>query len=178
MHREAAALGQVLHGTLDLDAAVLVGHSDGASIALLHAADPSASVAAVVLLAPHVVVEDETVAGIEQAKVEYLGTDLPQRMARHHDDADGLFWAWNDVWLSEEFRSWDIREVLSRVDVPTLLVQCEDDRYGTLRQLEMIEDGVAGECHRMVLPGGGHAPHLAEPDRVVGAVSRFLADHA
>ena len=169
MHDEAAVLR-----SMGVDGATLVGHSDGASIALL-AAGAGMPVQALVLLSPHVFVEDRSIEGIWAAKVAYETGDLRKRLARWHDDVDGAFRGWNDVWLSPAFRSWDITDCLGGVTAPTLLVQEDADAYGTLAQLDAIERGVAGPVERLVLQGEGHAPHLDHPDDVVTAIAAFLA---
>jgi len=175
MHEEAAGLGSVLGDVLGVDRAVLVGHSDGASIALLYTASrPQTRVDALALLAPHVIVEDRTLAGIAAARDRYLHGDLPAHMARHHDDADALFWAWNDVWLSPDFRGWDITSALPHITCPVLVVQCEDDAYGTLRQVDLIAGGVKGPFDRLILPEGGHAPQRSHPTRVLDALETLL----
>lgn len=175
MHREATeVLPQVLE-RLSLDDPVLVGHSDGASIALVHAGTPGlAPVSALMLLAPHVVVEDESIAGIEQARETFLATDLERRMGRHHADPTSTFWGWNDIWLSPEFRTWDITDVLARVDVPVLAMQGHDDQYGTLHQLDLVERGVRGQVSRVHFDDCGHAPHLERPDATLQAMTGFL----
>lgn len=176
MHREAREVLPRVLERLALDEPVLVGHSDGASIALIHAGTPGlAPLSALVLLAPHVIVEDESIAGIEQARETFLSTDLEQRMARHHADSAATFWGWNDIWLSPAFRSWDITDVLGHVDVPVLAVQGHDDQYGTLHQLDLVEEGVAGPVRRVHLDDCGHAPHLERPDATLEAVTGFLA---
>lgn len=175
MHVEAREVLPMLLGRLRIDAPVLVGHSDGASIALIHAGTPGlADDVGLVLLAPHVVVEDESIAGIRAAREAFLSTDLEQRMGRHHRDPAATFWGWNDIWLSPAFRSWDITDVLGGVACPVLAVQGVDDQYGTLRQLDLVEAGVAGPVARVHLDGCGHAPHLEQPDRTLAAVLAFL----
>ncbi|MFA9430266.1 alpha/beta fold hydrolase [Egicoccus sp. AB-alg2] len=175
MHHEAdEVLPRLLH-ELDVQRPILVGHSDGASIALLHAGRDDADVEALVLFAPHVIVEDVSIHGIEAARRAYLDTDLPRRLARYHDDPDATFWGWNDIWLSPEFRAWDITDRLPGVDVPVLAVQGTDDEYGTLRQVDLIEQGVTGDVQRVVLEHCRHAPHLDRPDATLAAVATFLA---
>lgn len=176
MHDEAREVLPTLLDELDVDRPVLVGHSDGGSIALIHAGTPACPpVTGLVLLAPHVVVEDESVAGIEAAREAFLTTDLVDRMARHHRDPAATFWGWNDIWLSDAFRSWDITDVLPGVRCPLLAVQGVDDQYGTLRQLDLIEAGVGSSVKRVHLDDCGHAPHLEQPDATRDAVVEFLA---
>ncbi len=173
MHEEAL---DVLPEVLDqLDAAepILIGHSDGASIALIHAA--SHPVHGIVTLAPHVFVEDRTLAGIRATKREFATGDLRQRMTRHHEDPPVTFSGWCDVWLDPEFRGWNIEDVLPSIDAPVLLIQGEDDEYGTLAQLDAIERGVSGSVQRVVVPGG-HTPHLEQPDPVLEAIVEFVSE--
>ncbi|HEY3186096.1 MAG TPA: alpha/beta hydrolase [Solirubrobacteraceae bacterium] len=151
---------------------VLVGHSDGASIALIHAGRHP--VRALVLLAPHVVVEDITVEAISATRTAYLEESLRERMARHHDDPDAAFWGWCDVWLDPEFRAWNLEPDAERVRAPTLLIQGSEDAYGTLDQLDRIQARVRGPVERLVVPGG-HSPQLEQPGAVVGAIAGFLA---
>ena len=148
---------------LGIERPVLVGHSDGASIALIHAG-AGHPVAGLVLLAPHVFVEDESVAGIEAARDAYEST-LRARLAKYHDDVDATFWGWNGVWLSPEFRSWNIEPYLPAIDAPVLAMQGTDDQYGTLAQLDAIADGTAGGAERVVLDGRGHVLHIGATRR-------------
>jgi pimeloyl-ACP methyl ester carboxylesterase len=174
MHDEAlVALPGLLreHG---IEEPVIVGHSDGASIAIIYAG-AGLPVRGLVLLAPHVFVEDRSIAGIEAAKQAYDGGDLRRRLARHHDDVDGAFRGWNDVWLSPAFRSWDITSYLPSIACPVLVVQGGDDAYGTLAQVDAIAAGVTGPVEQLVLPGCGHSPHGERPDEVVAAIAAFLA---
>lgn len=179
MHHEAREVLPALLERLGITDPVLVGHSDGASIGLINAGTPDVvPVAGLVLLAPHVVVEDESIAGIEQARETFLATDLEQRMGRHHRDPAATFWGWNDIWLSPAFRSWDITDLLGAVSCPVLCVQGADDQYGTFHQLDLVEKGVAGPVTRVHLDDCGHAPHLEQPDRTLQATVDFLADLA
>jgi pimeloyl-ACP methyl ester carboxylesterase len=174
MHDEALGVLPELLDALELARPVLVGHSDGASIALIHAGARCRAVTALALLAPHVIVEDETIAGIEAARASYLGSDLPAKLARWHDDADATFWGWNDVWLSPEFRGWDIRDYLPAVTEPTLILQGEADTYGTWAQVDAIEKGVSGPCRSVRLPGAGHGLHLERRAEIVEALGEFV----
>ena len=171
MHEEALDVLPELLRVAGIERPVLVGHSDGGSIALIHAgAHP---VSGLVLLAPHVFVEDLSVASIQEARTTFETTDLGERMARYHRDAERTFRLWNDIWLAPEFRSWNIEDVLSGVTAPTLLIQGANDQYGTLAQIEAIERGVQGPVQRAVL-GCRHAPHLEAPDETLAAAAAFL----
>src|SRR5436309_7756393 len=169
-HEEALDVLPELLERLDAGEPLLVGHSDGGSIALIHAGHHP--VAGLALLAPHVVVEDVTVEAIRQTRAAYVDDGLRDRMARHHDDPDAAFWGWCDVWLDPAFRSWSLESDAERVDAPTLLIQGADDPYGTLYQLDRIEARVRGPVERLVVPGG-HSPHLEQPDAVVAAIAAF-----
>jgi pimeloyl-ACP methyl ester carboxylesterase len=171
MHDEAADVVPALCAALGLERPVLVGHSDGGSIALLHAA--KAPVTGLVVLAPHVFVEEAGLRGIEQARRAYTGGDLRSRMARHHRDPDVTFWNWNDGWLDDAFRDWDIRPDLSGITAPVLGVQGTDDPYGTVAHVEAVRERAAGPVTLEVLDCG-HAPHLERPDEVDTAVTAFL----
>jgi pimeloyl-ACP methyl ester carboxylesterase len=173
MHEEADDVLPALLARFAITAPLLVGHSDGASIAMLYAGG-GRPVRGLVLLAPHVFVEDRSIEGIAAARRSYVDGDLAARLARHHDDPDATFWGWNDVWLAPEFRSWNIEERLAGITCPVLLLQGGADPYGTLAQLDAIERGVRGECTRVVLPGVGHAPHLEAPAETVAVVTEFV----
>jgi pimeloyl-ACP methyl ester carboxylesterase len=173
MHHEADVVLPELLVELGIRRPVLVGHSDGASIALLYAG-AGRMVAGLVLLAPHVFVEDRSIAGIAAARVAFAETDLSERLARYHHDAESTFRGWNDVWLSPEFRSWNIEDRLRWIDCPALLLQGAEDQYGTLAQLDAIERGVTGPCRRVVVPGVGHSPHLEAADATRDVVVAFI----
>ncbi|MGH8950086.1 MAG: alpha/beta fold hydrolase [Acidimicrobiia bacterium] len=175
MHREALVVLPRLLEELEISFPILIGHSDGASIALIHAG-AGHPVSGLVLLAPHVFVEPESVAGIEAARERFETTDLAERMARHHLDPRSTFRGWNDIWLDSAFRDWNIEDSLPGVKCPTLLIQGLDDEYGTLAQLDAIERGLAGPSQRLVLEDCGHSPHLAQPDQVLLATARFVSE--
>ncbi len=172
-HQEALEVLPALFDQLDVRAPVLVGHSDGGSIALIHAAHRPVS--GLVLLAPHVIVEEVTVKAIEQVRETYLSGGLRERMRRHHDDPAAAFWGWCDVWLDPSFRAWSLEAEADRVTAPTLLIQGVDDPFGSLEQLVRIEAAARGPVARLVLPGG-HSPHLEQPAAVLGAIETFLGD--
>jgi pimeloyl-ACP methyl ester carboxylesterase len=169
MHEEAL---DVLPGLLrehGIERPALIGHSDGGSIALIHAS--AHPVEKLVLLAPHVFVEDISVAAITQAREAFPG--LRDRMARYHRDPERTFRLWNDIWLAPEFRTWNIEDVLAGVIAPTLLIQGEHDQYGTPAQLDAIERGVSGPVERLLLDCR-HAPHLEAPEETLRATVAFL----
>jgi pimeloyl-ACP methyl ester carboxylesterase len=170
-HEEAHdVLPEVLR-QLDADEPVLVGHSDGGSIALVHAGKHPVS--ALVLLAPHVIVEDVTLEAIRKTRESFETGDLRERLSRHHDHPDLAFNGWCDVWLDPAFRSWTLEADAEKVDRPVLLVQGVDDPYGTLDQLDRIEARVRGPVVRRLVPGG-HRLHRDAPEEVLQEVARFL----
>jgi len=177
MHDEARLLPAVLDAA-GIDRVHLVGHSDGGSIALIFAAEHSDRVETLLLEAPHVFVEDISVASIERKTTEYRETDLRARLARRHRHVDVAFSGWSDVWLAPAFRKWNLEAFLPAISCPVLLIQGEQDEYGTLRQLEAIEQQVRGPVERLVLPDCGHSPHRDQRDRVLSAMTGFLRSRA
>jgi len=171
MHEEALEVLPDLLAQLGISRPILVGHSDGASIALIHAAHHP--VEAVVAIAPHVFVEDICIREIELAKVAYEQTDLRERLGRHHRDPDAAFFGWNDVWLHPEFPQWDITGELKRITCPMLLIQGERDQYGTLAQLDAIEQRANGPVTRLHLDCQ-HSPPTELPDETVAAIAEFV----
>jgi pimeloyl-ACP methyl ester carboxylesterase len=170
MHEEARLVLPELLGELGIERPVLVGHSDGASIALIHAAEHP--VRGVVAVAPHTFVEDVCVAAIEQTRERFEHGDLRERMAAHHVDPDAAFWGWADVWLDPAFRAWDLRGLIGAIDAPLLVIQGADDAYGTIAQVEGIER-VVPHAQRLVV-AGGHAPHFEQPEEVLAAIVAFM----
>jgi pimeloyl-ACP methyl ester carboxylesterase len=177
MHDEATSvLPEILDATEVRDA-ILVGHSDGASIALIHAgSEAAARVRGLVLEAPHVFVEEASVSSITEAKKAYEAGSLRARLERYHGrNTDCAFRGWNDVWLSHDFRAWNIEEFLPRVRVPALVVQGEDDEYGTIAQVESIAAKSGGPVERAILAACGHSPHRDRPGETVAAIAAFVA---
>lgn len=174
MHDEALDVLPRLLDALEIRAPILFGHSDGGSIALIHAAS-NHRVRALVLEAPHVFVEPVTVTSIAAVREVYGASDLRDRLARHHgENVDTLFDFWTRVWLSDEFRGWNIESVLPSVTCPALVIQGQDDEYGTLKQVDAIRDRAAGPVETLVLDACGHSPHLDQRDAVETAAVGFL----
>jgi pimeloyl-ACP methyl ester carboxylesterase len=174
MHDEAL---QVLPQVLDaigFRRGLLIGHSDGASIAAVYAGGAQDHrVRGLSLIAPHFVVEDCSIEAITQAKVAYDSGDLRARLARWHRDVDAAFRGWNDAWLHPEFRKWDITEYLARIRVPVQIVQGEADPYGSLRQVQIAEEECDGPIDVVVLPNARHSPHKEAFDATLQAVAGF-----
>lgn len=174
MHHEAlTVLPRLLEG-LGIQNPVLIGHSDGGTIALIHASQHP--VAACVVMAPHVMVEDISVHAIAQAREAFLQGSLKERLAKFHADVDGAFWQWNDVWLSSEFRGFDIRKEIESMTAPLLAIQGEDDAYGTMAQIDDIAVHVP-HAERVKLASCGHSPHRDQPAQVNAAIAQFLSTH-
>ncbi len=178
MHDEAEFLPDLLAAE-KIERPILLGHSDGASIAII-AAGSGLDVRGLVLLAPHVFCEDRSVDGIEKARDAYKHGDLRERLAKYHDDVDVAFWGWNRAWLDPGFRAWNIEEYLPRISAPVLVVQGDADPYGTLAQVDAIDRGVPAGITRVILPGVGHAPHRERPEETLRALELLrpcLLDH-
>lgn len=180
MHRQAHEVLPALFDALRIDPEVqapwLLGHSDGGSIALLYAARFPQRVAGLVVLAPHIVVEDLSVDSIARAREAYLGSDLRDRLAKYHDDPDVAFWRWNDIWLHPPFRDWSIEAEIATIRCPLLAVQGHDDEYGTLEQIRGIARRVP-HTQLLELADCGHSPHRDQPDALIDAVTAFVRHH-
>jgi pimeloyl-ACP methyl ester carboxylesterase len=174
MHREALDTLPELIDRLVGRPPILVGHSDGASIALIYAGGGH-PVAGLVLIAPHVFVEDEGLASIRTFRDRFPESDLGEKMAKYHSEPETTFYGWADVWLSPDFRTWNIEEFVRNVHCPTLVVQGTDDEYGTMRQVLTIEKLLSGDSRRLIVEGAGHSPHLSHPELVEGTVIDFVA---
>lgn len=173
MHDEALHALPDLLAQLHVENPILVGHSDGASIALIHAGAQD-RVRGLVLLAPHVFVEDLSVASIAEAKTSFETTDLPEKLARHHRDAARTFWGWNDIWLHPDFRRWNIEEFLPRITCPILTIQGLDDQYGTMAQVQAIVRQSGGPVEILPLAECRHSPQRDQPDATVAAIAKFV----
>jgi len=181
MHRQALEVLPAFLHAVGVDPARdrpwLFGHSDGGSISLIAAARHPAWWAGAIVLAPHILVEEVSIASIAQAREAYRSTDLRTRLARHHDDPDSAFWGWNDIWLHPDFRAWSIEAELSTITCPVLAVQGLDDAYGTLEQIRGIARRVP-QTELLELPACGHSPHKDQPEALIARVSPFLRHHA
>jgi pimeloyl-ACP methyl ester carboxylesterase len=176
MHDEAQQALPHLLDQLQIDRPVLFGHSDGGSIALLHAGLTTRPTAALVVLAPHVLVEDVSITSIAAARVGWDTTDLRARLRRYHDDPDSAFRGWNDIWLHPEFRTWNIEDSLAGIRCPVLAIQGGDDEYGTMEQIDRIARAATNtRVELLKLADCGHSPHRDQPEAVIAAVQRFLA---
>jgi pimeloyl-ACP methyl ester carboxylesterase len=180
MHRQAHEVLPALLRALGVDAAAdppwLFGHSDGGSIALLHAARCPQAVQGAVVLAPHIVVEELSLASIEQARRAYLDSGLRERLARYHDDPDSAFWGWNRIWLHPPFREWSIEAEIAAIRCPLLAVQGLDDEYGTLEQIRGIARRVP-QTELLELADCGHSPQRDQPQALIDAVAGFIRRH-
>ena len=176
MHREALESLPALLQALRIKRPVLVGHSDGASIALIHAG-AGHPVRAVAAMAPHVFVEPICIESILKARDAFDAGELAPRLARYHRDARKTFSLWADAWLDPAFLQWNIAEYLPGISCPVLAIQGEDDEYGSMAQLERIRSGVRGPCALVKLPDCGHAPFRDQPQATLDALARFIGGH-
>jgi pimeloyl-ACP methyl ester carboxylesterase len=177
MHIEALEILPQLLNSLGVHNPILFGHSEGASIALIHAARAHRPVAAVVALAPHVFVQQYGLDSIAAARGAYLDGELRAKLARHHDDVESAFWGWNDIWLHPDFVTWNIEALLPEIACPVLAIQGVDDEYVTREQLDRLERGVRA-VRRLELAACGHSPHRDQPEAVLAAVTSFLVTHS
>jgi pimeloyl-ACP methyl ester carboxylesterase len=174
MHTEALDVLPKLLNAIGFRRGLLLGHSDGASIAAIYAGShQDHRVQGIALIAPHFTVEDISVASIAQIKTAYETTELKAKLARWHKDVDNTFYGWNGAWLDPKFRDWDISEYLAYIRVPIAILQGVDDEYGTMRQIEIAQE----ECYCPVdvteIPGAGHSPHREAPGATLNAISDF-----
>jgi pimeloyl-ACP methyl ester carboxylesterase len=175
MHDEALHVLPAVIERFRLQEVVLLGHSDGASIAIIYGGARLGPIRALVLEAPHVFVEPICIDSITRIARAYETTRLPERLARYHGpNTDSMFKTWIDVWLRPGFRQWNIEEYLPAIRSPVLVVQGEDDEYGTVRQVDAVVTQVSGPAESLVLASCGHSPHTDRPDEVLEAASRFI----
>lgn len=175
MHDQAMHTLPALFTALGLDdeKPILFGHSDGGSIALLYAAMYPNAPKAIILAAPHIFVEDITIANIENARQAFLNTDLPSKLGRYHDDVESAFWGWNDIWLNPEFKAWNIEQYLPGILCPVLAMQGKQDEYGSLEQIYGIKR-LAPQTQLNVLENCRHSPHKDQSDAVIDAMAGFI----
>jgi pimeloyl-ACP methyl ester carboxylesterase len=174
MHDEALIFLPAIREALKIADCILIGHSDGASIALIHAGAGHGA-RGVAVMAPHVFIEPVCLSSIGKAKEAFETTDLPVRLGRYHRDARKTFYGWADVWTEENFKRWDIREeYLAKIEVPVLAIQGVDDDYGTMAQLDEIARTVSGPCELLKLEACGHTPFRDQPQATLAAVTGFI----
>ena len=153
---------------------LLLGHSDGASIAAIYAGGvQDHRVVGVVLIAPHFIVEDMGVAAIAETRKAYETAGLKPKLARWHGDVDNAFYGWSDAWLDPEFRNWDISEYLAFIRVPVAILQGADDQYGTIRQIEIAREECYCPVDVTIIPGAGHSPHREAPETTLNSIAEF-----
>jgi pimeloyl-ACP methyl ester carboxylesterase len=154
---------------------LLIGHSDGATIALMNGGlAPRPGLRGLIALAPHVFVEEETIAGIARTCSRYQ-PELRAKLARHHGDkVDAVFRGWADTWLSPEFRDWNVEAVLPGITVPTLVIQGRQDEYATLAQVERVVTGIGQRAEALVIDACGHVPHQEQEQVVLKAMAGFI----
>ncbi|UCV29836.1 alpha/beta fold hydrolase [Ferribacterium limneticum] len=174
MHREGEEMLPALLAALNIERPILIGHSDGGSIALIFAGAFPEVPLGVAVMAPHEFVEAETLAGIRVARQVWDDTDWPHKLARYHRDAPRVFSDWNDCWLSPPFRDWNIEEYLPKIRCPVLAIQGEDDEYATMRQIEVIAEQVPG-TELLKLPKCGHSPQRDQEALVLDALAAFVS---
>jgi pimeloyl-ACP methyl ester carboxylesterase len=176
MHDEARKILPKLLDAIGFRRGLLIGHSDGASIAAIYAGShQDHRVGGLVLIAPHFFTEDSGLAEIAEATKAYESGDLRARLARWHEHVDNAFKGWNDAWLDPRFRKWDITEFLAYIRVPVLIVQGEDDQYGTLKQIEIVQQECYCPVEVALLPGARHSPQRDAPEPTLKAISDFVA---
>jgi len=175
MHEEARGALPALLDAAGIDDAILVGHSDGASIALIYAGENGRHLRGLILEAPHVFVEPVCVEAIAKTNAAYASTDLRARLARHHGaNVDCAFRGWADSWLDPGFLEWNLEEFLPGIKVPVLVIQGRNDEYGTLEQVERVCRQVSGPAERLILDQCGHSPHRDQREAVLDAMAAFV----
>lgn len=178
LHQESWDVLPALLDALGVDAPCwLFGHSDGGSIALLFAARFPQRTQGIIVLAPHIFVEEVTLTGIRAAGESYQQGGLRQRLARHHTDPDSPFWGWHHAWLNPAFRDWNLEQDIAEVACPLLAIQGEDDEYASMAQIDGIQR-IVPHTQLLKLAHCGHSPHRDQPEAVSAAVQAFLAAHS
>jgi pimeloyl-ACP methyl ester carboxylesterase len=174
MHHEATVVLPELLAKLGIQRPILLGHSDGGSIALIYAGTWPERLRGLILEAPHVFVEEFGLRSTVAIRKIYDSSDLREKLARYHEHVDEMFREWNDIWLNPQFREWNIERFLGAISCPTLVIQGENDEYGTVAHVEAIQRGVAG-AQALILPRCGHSPHRDQPELTLDAISKFVA---
>ncbi|UKB78433.1 alpha/beta fold hydrolase [Chryseobacterium sp. MEBOG07] len=178
MELEADLLNNLLI-EMDIDNAILFGHSDGGTIALITAAKYPEKVKAVICEAGHIFVEDVTLKGVYDAWEAYKTTNLAERLQKYHGDkVEMLFRAWTETWTRDDYRTWNIEYLLKDITAPLLFIQGEADEYGTLDQVEKTISQVSGSTEKYIIPGIGHTPHKEVPEMVLKKTTEFVKNYS
>lgn len=173
MHDEAKVVLPEILAQHDIQRPILLGHSDGASIALIYAGTWPERARGLILEAPHVFVEEFGLRSTRAIRKLYESSDLPKKLSRYHDHVDEMFRGWNDIWLDPQFRDWNIEEYLGAITCPTLVIQGENDEYGTVAHVEAIQRQVSG-AQALILPDCGHSPHRDQRELILAAIAKFV----
>ncbi|HJV86429.1 MAG TPA: alpha/beta hydrolase [Noviherbaspirillum sp.] len=178
LHDQAYEALPAFLSALGVERPWLFGHSDGGSIALLYAARFPEAVSGIVVVAPHIFVEDVTVEGIRKVREMYLNTDFGARLGRYHADGDAVFLGWNNAWLDPDFRNWNIEDEVRKITCPVLALQGEQDEYATLEQIHGIERLARHErnARAVAIPQCGHVPHRDQPALLSMHAGRFIKE--
>ena len=174
MHREAISILPQLLSHFEINNPILYGHSDGASIALIHASVANTRVKGLILEAPHVFVENISLDGVKAARDAFEKGGLKESLAKHHCKPERIFRYWSNIWLSSNFLNWNIVSCVSDIRCPTLLIQGEQDAYGTLSQIDTIMKNIPSNCEKKILPAIGHSPHRETSELVLQSVQSFI----
>ena len=174
MHFEALEVLPTLRKELNIKKPILIGHSDGASIALIHAGANQWPVKAMVIEAPHVFVENRSIAGIERVREDYIQKNLRAKLLKYHRDPDSCFYGWNDIWLDPKFRSWNIENYLRQIGCPTLVIQGDIDEFGTTAQVDAIKRQLGWVAKTKIFSSCGHSPHKDHPQKTLNIICKFL----
>ncbi|NGP89918.1 alpha/beta fold hydrolase [Fodinibius halophilus] len=170
----------ILHELLDfwdIDDAILFGHSDGGSIALMAAAKYPESILGIITEGAHIFVEDITISGIKEVIKRYEKTDLKKKLAKYHGDkTDDMFWAWADTWTSDRFKKWNIEDFLPSVTCPSMIIQGNEDQFGSLEQVHTIVNQTSGRSEELVIPETKHTPHKKRPELVLSESAKFIQE--
>jgi pimeloyl-ACP methyl ester carboxylesterase len=175
MHDEAALLPDIL-AAAGIERFILLGHSDGGSIATIFAGSAqNFGLTGLILIAAHFFVEQICVDSIAQAKTAFETTNLREKLQKYHADADNAFWGWNAAWLDPAFRSWRIDDHLPTIRVPILAIQGEADEYGTTAQLDRLTAETHCPVETILIPGAKHSPNITHMPQIIALCANFVA---
>jgi pimeloyl-ACP methyl ester carboxylesterase len=174
MEIEAEILNELLNA-LKIDMFILFGHSDGGTISLIYGAKYPEKVSGIITVGAHIFVEEITLSGIKKVLEIYKTTDLKSRLEKYHSDkTETMFYAWVDTWLSEEFRNWSIEKSIPLIKCPVLVIQGDDDEFGSQKQVAGIINNINGISKQIIIPESGHNPHQEKPDLVLPLITEFI----